>query len=237
MITRKIYSNTVHATLLGFMGLQPWNQLSRHSNSYFSFYLCNTVACVCVGFYTNIFSPAFSLLLFAVSNKSPNCSLYCANPCTRRQSVPLPGVCSVWAVHHNYQWGTSRTRTTLNPFVPQSQQCRAPMRSQELLWKSESLHLINSRCPPSAAGEARIIPPWVFVIQMYSTPVRHLFCNLGLHDFAMCHLPAAPRGSRFWLPGAATGRGTALSGEPYRRPYVIAGCRGGGREAVNPLRR
>lgn len=133
---------------------------------------------------------------------------------------------------------------TLNPFVPQSQQCRAPMRSQELLWKSESLHLINSRCPPSAAGEARIIPSWVFVIQMYSTPVRHLFCNLDLHDFALCHLPAAPRGSRFWLPGAATGRGTALSGEPYRRPYVIAGChlpargrRGGGREAVNPLRR
>lgn len=86
---------------------------------------------------------------------------------------------------------------TLNPFVPQSQQCRAPMRSQELLWKSESLHLINSRCPPSVAGEARIIPSWVFVIQMYSTPVRHLFCNLGLHDFAMCRLPAAPRGSRF----------------------------------------
>lgn len=89
---------------------------------------------------------------------------------------------------------------TLNPFVPQSQRCRAPMRSQELLWKSESLHLINSRCPPSAAGEARIIPSWVFVIQMYSTPVRHLFCNLGLHDFAMRHLPRSTTGESFLAP-------------------------------------
>lgn len=43
------------------------------------------------------------------------------------------------------------------------------MRRQELVWKSESLHLINSRCPLTRVGEAQIILSWVFVIQMYST--------------------------------------------------------------------
>lgn len=36
--------------------------------------------------------------------------------------------------------------------------------------------------------------------------------------------PRSTTGESFWLPGAATGQGTLLSGEPYRRRYVIAGC-------------
>lgn len=49
-------------------------------------------------------------------------------------------------------------------------------------------------------------------------PARHLFCNLGLHDFAMCHLPAAP-GGVILLPEAPVD-GANFFGWIYTRLYV-----------------
>lgn len=49
-------------------------------------------------------------------------------------------------------------------------------------------------------------------------PARHLFCNLGLHDFAMCHLPAAP-GGVILLPEAPAD-GANFLGRTYTRLYV-----------------
>ena len=73
------------------------------------------------------------------------------------------------------------------------------MRSQELVWKSESLRLINSRCPPSRVGDAWIILSWVFVIQMYSTHWDTCSATWVLRDFPECFptptpTPSAPLG-------------------------------------------